>query len=419
VVNRHGYRAYRWYRARVLEVADATPADHDAIRSLTSAAFGEAATAMVEARLTGPQASDARWTVARDGERVVSTCVLLPFPLRIDGHPVPAGQIEFVATAPDYGGQGLVRRQFAVHHQRSTEAGHVIQLIQGIPYFYRRFGYGYGIGYPAVFDPQVPALRPDPVVTVRAATVDDLHVLVAFDRAHRPSDGLTTDWRAAHERLVWASSRSDPPGTGLSQAILATRRGEVVGTAYLDLEPQEQRTYLVAALTTDAGVTDAVLAYACRQNPGHQVLAHDTPGTRWSRRLREVGRPLPDGVGVYARIADPVAFLDALKPVLERRLAASPLSSITESITISRFADAVELSLVGGQVRAIRSVAPSQDPFVEDGCGVAPDWFPALVLGRWDPPELERRIDDISFGRHAEVIATLFPHLRSDLAGAF
>ena len=87
--------------------------------------------------------------VVVDGDRVVSTATLLDETLHVR-HPagaveLPAGQVELVATDRAYEGRGLVRALMGWAHERSAARGHDLQVMIGIPYFYRRFGYEYAI----------------------------------------------------------------------------------------------------------------------------------------------------------------------------------------------------------------------------------------------------------------------------------
>jgi hypothetical protein len=124
-------------------------------------------------------------------------------------------------------------------------------------------------------------------------------------------------------------------------------------------------------------------------------------------------------MGLYARVADPVALLQVLQPVLSARLAASPLADAEVVVTISTFADAVRLAYAGGAVTEVTRVPAVEDPWVEHECGVAPDWFPALALGRWGARELQDRVDDVGLGRHAELLGVLFPRRPADVATGF
>jgi ribosomal protein S18 acetylase RimI-like enzyme len=74
------------------------------------AARGEASDA-VDLRLVldDPDAGFDAVAVVVDGDRVVSTAAILDETLHLDGLPIPAGQVELVATDRDYEGRGLVR----------------------------------------------------------------------------------------------------------------------------------------------------------------------------------------------------------------------------------------------------------------------------------------------------------------------
>ncbi|KAF8948139.1 hypothetical protein BGZ47_006247 [Haplosporangium gracile] len=56
------------------------------------------------------------------------------------------GKPELIATEPSYRNKGLIRRlMHEMIHPASEARGHVLQFIPGIPYFYRQFGYEYGL----------------------------------------------------------------------------------------------------------------------------------------------------------------------------------------------------------------------------------------------------------------------------------
>ncbi|KAG0282031.1 hypothetical protein BGZ96_000897 [Linnemannia gamsii] len=90
------------------------------------------------------------------GKNPIVACVSL--------HNVPAyygsvnvmfGKPELIATEPSYRSKGLVRRlMFEMIHPASDAKGHILQLIPGIHYFYRQFGYEYGLA-------QLPSIKVD------------------------------------------------------------------------------------------------------------------------------------------------------------------------------------------------------------------------------------------------------------------
>ena len=88
------------------------------------------------------------------------------------------GQPELMGTHPDYRRRGLVRAQFKTIH-RSSERGESLQVIAGIPWYYRQFGYEIALtlgGGRLGDESHVPRLRDDEpeLYHVRLATETDL-----------------------------------------------------------------------------------------------------------------------------------------------------------------------------------------------------------------------------------------------------
>lgn len=410
----------RWESEQILDggltLRTARPDDVEAIVALQVQAFGEADEPLVRACLTGPGHEPSDWSVVVDGDRPVAACTLLSRRMVLDGVGFDAGQIEYVATAPAYQRRGLVRALFGRHHARSAALGHVAQFVAGIPYFYRRFGYGYGVSYPDLFVFDRARLHPTPGVTLRVATETDIPALVDLDRT-RPTEGLRVqrgedDWR------VWirAHGHDRPLRDGGERFFVAEQGGRVVGWSALAVE-DAKRVLLYPAVATDAGVTDAIIVHALDQAGDElAVIGHDAPGTTFGSRVATVGTSQPAGLGIYVRIADPVAFLREIRPALSARLAASSFATTSGEVSISLYHAGLAISYDAGAVTGIRAIPGIEDPFDDFECGVAPDWFPALALGRWGAKELDRRVDDVSLGRHADLLEVLFPACDTDIA---
>lgn len=404
---------------RGLELRTADEADVEGIVALETAAFGASDEPGVRAHLTGPGADPADWAVVTDRDRVVSASACLPITMVLDGMPFPAAQIEYVATDPAHQRRGLTRALMDRHHQRSAAVGHLAQFIGGIPYLYRRFGYGYGVDYPTLFLVDRGRLEPDARITVRPAAPADLPDLHALD-ATRPAIGLRVRRDDDHWlRWMTMAAHRTPDAPAAERFVVAERAGRVVGWVSLSRDADSGRVYFSPCVTADASVTDTLLAHTLDAAAGDLVIAHDTPGTEHGRRLHQVGSPVPFGLGLYVRIADPIALLDHLRPVLSARLAASDLADRSGEVEISLYQRGLAIAYADGAVTGIRSVPAVEDPFDDGECGVAPDWFPALVFGRWGATELARRTDDVTLGRHGRLLETLFPRRAADLVGDF
>lgn len=88
-------------------------------------------------------------TLAKDGQNPIVAGISLHGVPGFYGEKVSMlyGKPEAVCSNPEYRNKGLIRRLFhELIHPASDARGDVIQIIPGIPHFYRQFGYEYAIG---------------------------------------------------------------------------------------------------------------------------------------------------------------------------------------------------------------------------------------------------------------------------------
>ena len=110
--------------------------------------------------------------------RIVSSTNLISQTWSYAGIPFGVGQVEAVAAHPDYRRRGLVRKQFEIVHRWSAERGQLVQVVSGIPWYYRQFGYEMCVSHDdgrTGFAPLVLTLTADATepFRVRPATAED------------------------------------------------------------------------------------------------------------------------------------------------------------------------------------------------------------------------------------------------------
>ena len=80
----------------------------------------------------------------RDGQ-VVSTTCLIPWHCRYEDISLDVAMLEAVTTHPEYRHRGLIRAQVQRFHEMVDERHYDLSIIQGIPYYYRQYGYSYAL----------------------------------------------------------------------------------------------------------------------------------------------------------------------------------------------------------------------------------------------------------------------------------
>jgi hypothetical protein len=314
--------------------------------------------------------------------------------------------------------------------------------IAGIPWFYRQFGYEFAIergGGPRV---SIEAVAQLPVAPpgwrARPVVGDDVPFLVELSAAAATRSLVTVPRDAALWRYELTGKRAD--SAARREFLLLERRGERVG--YLaHADDLFGGALVVTALEVRDGVswreawTTALPALAqAGETVASRTGSRCTAVSLW---LLGTAHPLyrvirlsesDEGYGWYARISDVPAFLQAVTPALERRLAASACAGHTGTLTLSFYTSGVRLRLERGKVgvieawrpdvtmRGIEFGRPSSDP--RRPLAMFPDLtFLQLLLGFRALTELEEAFPDcvIRTQDARALLDALFPKTPSDV----
>jgi len=258
-------------------------------------------------------------------------------------------------------------------------------------------------------------------VSVRAARPDDVGWILELDATRRRTGLSVRRDRPAIE--TWLARTAPSDSEAWESLFVAETGTRPVGWLRTAAWVEEAQYFLLPGAAPDITVARHLLAHALdhgqtlaeRIGRPLEVLASDMPGTPWSRAVHAAGRPRPEPSGYYVRVPDEVALLSALTPVLSQRLASSGLARDRGELLVSLYDRGVVLAWEEGRIVRVEAAAPDPDPFDHGGVGVAPDWFPALVLGRWGATGLAARTDDTILGDHEAVMDVLFPARPNDI----
>ena len=359
--------------------------------------------------LDDPESAPAGTAVVLDGDRVVATASLLDEELDLCGHLVPAGQVELVATAVDHEGRGLARALMQWCHDRSRARGHLVQVMIGIPNFYRRFGYSYAMPMPRVHAMTGRVEAPAGLI-VRRATAADIAVMAQLQDVEQ----RTADLRMPHSAGCWRwlVARSG------SEQWVAEREGAVVAVGRL--LPDEGVVGELAA--TDGAGAVALLARAAEAarvagvplhvQPRGRGCAHDAVAPYLDRG------DLPEWF--YARVPDLAPLLEHLGPLLGERLRDSGLVPPEDAggrhqVLLSTYTQHLRFTVGPAGVDGMQRGGREQAPVSKGGSGLAAEAVPGLLLGPYGALGLEEREPDCHLGRQRELMAALFPPVTSDL----
>lgn len=373
---------------------------------------------------TGPE----DFTVVVDpeqGGKIVSTAVLISQTWRYEDIAFYVGRPELIGTDEDYRRRGLVPTQMNVLHEWSRARRQLIQTITGVPFYYRRFGYEMALDlggsrlYPADRLRKLKALAKHDL-QVRKASVEDVSVLQPLydrhceasmvcrvrDRNQWVYEIAVADDQTVYHRdfyLVEAGDSSEITG----YFAVSTHPGHVT---IREIAAVPRHSLRALALRASRYVRDD---YRTAEGDGKEsersvafVLGQDHPA--YCALERELV-PYSNPYAWYVRVPDVRGFLQAIRPVLERRVAEGVMAGHSGSLSLNCTSDSMRMVFEKGKLVAIEEYKPK---LFEDGDAIFPGrTFLQLLFGFRNLEELNRAHPDcfVSNDEAYVLLGTLFP----------
>ena len=356
----------------------------------------------------------------KTGEVVSSIC-LLPMKWIYENATLKVGEMGIVGTLEPYRRRGLIRVQTEYFKELLAQREFDLSCIEGIPYFYRQFGYEYAMPLEGGFSIEFHQIR-DPgkneasQLSCRPETAADLPILKRlYDQAAQElaiytyrDDGI---WR-----YLW--EHAPDTETGYEGWVIEDKDGKIAGYFHIQKCPFGEALTVreVSKLTYDASL--AVLRHLKKL-----AIDREKPNIRLSLPsecvlVKTAKYHRASDLGTYAwqiHIPDMARFLGTISPVLEHRLAESPFAGLTEEIRLNFYQETVALQFTRGKIKKVESLGTA------DGrIRIPPRAAVPLMLGYRDREELQKSWPDMGMPpKEAYLMDVLFPRMTSHLYPIF
>jgi GNAT superfamily N-acetyltransferase len=356
---------------------------------------------------------------------------------------LPAAELSIVASAEDSRGLGLSSRLVHHYEKESVARGFTLSTIEGIPYYYRKFGYEFAA--PLCVQLRLgPGLRPRPGnerdswrpgvsrasadfrnddfpdISLRPAGPEDAAILSRFYDASMAGFSVCGKRDlAAWDYLLGPGNKSAELG---QRRLIASIKGDDVGYIGLGADGFGPGYAVIEAAVDPAlpeelrrRVAAAFLAEAEREREAHGAahLVISTPrGSDVSALALEYGADDRWEYGWQIKVIDPPGFIRTVTPVIEARLAASRWRGRLYSLTVGLYGRALRLDWEGGRLAVVEGVTGPEAHGVNaaESCAIPPELLSPLLLGYRSIAEIRALRHDLSvYGDAEDFLGAAFP----------
>jgi GNAT superfamily N-acetyltransferase len=334
-----------------------------------------------------------------DGEndQIAAHTMVIPRFLHFGESIIQAGEIGIGGTLETYREQGYASALMQRSIERMTERGDAVSIIFGIPNFYERWGYEYGIGvYLTGFESYI-----ETELALKANKWDFLHshdrrlaawlgirqkeiVVRSFDLADLPAvmelynqSAVRGHYVMARDEATWQWQLGYMEANGRYQSgefLVAEHNNQIV--AYLRMatdshvnwfNPESSRFAIIESAGNDPDAIEALLAEVA-------VCAHDYnaqriglyihPESTLMRHVLAHGAVMRSYSGAgFLRLNDLTLLLESMLSTFQRRLSHSPFATDAIRLRVSSEEQSAEISFgaLHGMEEEIVLEAPSTD----------------------------------------------------------
>jgi hypothetical protein len=366
-----------------------------------------------------PHTRPAEWPYIEDqstGE-IVSALCLIPWTWRYEDVTLKAGEMGIVGTRESHRRRGLIRALDG--HFKSLLSGGEYHLshIQGIPYYYRQFGYEYALpleGGWQIRPDQIPDSLPENAqgFGFRLATPDDVHALAQWYDEATASD-LEISAVRDHDTWCYLLTHRESTQSGAELWLVLDANRNPVG--YTRVAAFGFGTGLIMEESSQLSHPAALAALGhlktlCieRSKPYIRLSASDTSPV--VQAARAWGAHSEGRYAWQIHVPDVARLLRQIAPVLDRRLASSAFAGMSDTIVINMYREAVEMRVTDGHITTVEAVGFR--PWESESINIPPLLVAPLVLGYRSREELHAAHPDVSiWGQSAYLIDVLFPKM--------
>jgi predicted acetyltransferase len=337
---------------------------------------------------------------AKDGEDIISTITLIDFPINYFGIDIKAAELGIVATDEKYRGKGINNKVTELYHKKLEEGNYLISVIEGIPYFYRKYGYNYSVkmGGELLNLNEVETVDNENIKIVLAEKND---LAFIFDCFKRDCKGV-----CSHKKKEIFETQS-----------FVYNNNDLRRIPYIVYENDEKTGYFLVSTNGDIqdisnmsfNVYEKILHFIKTEYKKEKFHADIPYSNKFICFLKSKNSKNVQGYGWQIRILDDYNFLKSIKPVLEKRIAESVYKNEVFDFYYNNFKYLIKVKIENSKIDFVKEkFSPTWD------FNLTPQGAVKLFFGTHNMTEINSFLPDCMADKKISgLIDVLFPKIDS------
>ncbi|MFP3951102.1 MAG: GNAT family N-acetyltransferase [Candidatus Bathyarchaeia archaeon] len=362
-----------------------------------------------------PEISQEEFFLFKSEGKPVAGLVLIPQVWSLDGVKIRVAEMGCVATQEAHRRRGLQSKLVERYHKRLQRDNYDLSVIEGIPFFYRQFGYQYALPLDEKTLIDVDDLpNCNKEYKIRPLKIEEIseakRLLEELNQNY-----LVTSVRSKDQWLV--QERYFPQEQKGSRTYVLEYNGKIDG--YFRLYAREHEICLTEASYIDIKKAESLLTFI-RKRAKREGLERLSSSVSYSHPVSEILTSLGgfkrNSYAWQVRVMDHKRIFEKMRPVFERRLNASHYKRLTEKLHFNFYRFTVKVDVIGGRIDEVTHISHGEG----DEIRINPYVFPQLLFGYKSLDELAEYYPDVKIDRGRwEIVSRMFPRGQSCISTCY
>ncbi len=341
----------------------------------------------------------------QDKNKYVGILCLLDTHVKYGEVKIKAAEYGIAGTLEEYRGRGVNNKLTELFLEKSNELGYDFLIIEGIPYFYRTYGFNYAVPMTGEkIDLERLKLQNKDSVQIRKATLNDLDFLVEeYNKATKIYDLV----KIKDREIIRAQISVYDSSVISKDYFILEKRNKKIGYFTLNKVETPEISDISPFLTFSQ--YESVLSYF--KNKKYKTLKTDLKKeNKFIKYFRAKGSEKTASYAYQLKIRDQYSFLKSIKPVLEKRVKNSIYANEEIKLHYNNYQDIIQFKLNKGKIY-INKLEKNEG---DNDFALIPQGAVKLFSGDKSMDEITNFLPDCYVKeKYSDLINILFPKLNS------